>query len=135
MRRTGRRAAAAALVLALSGCAATDGAPVARGAGPPATLLPPMRTFPAAAPRRTARSNAGIARDILALSFELESGTALPVLARFEGPVTVRAIDRDGGTALPPTLLDDLDALLARMRAEAGLDIARTDAASAGITI
>lgn len=92
--------------------------------------LPPMRTFPDPRPVRAARSNQEIARDILDLSFQLESGRALPVLSRFEEPITVRV------TGKPPvTLMADLDRLLYRLRSEANLDIRRISEGQANITI
>ncbi len=124
-RRNAARAAATALLLAVTGCAAPE--PATRIAAAPA--LPEMRLFAALPAPRPTRSNASIARDILDLTFALESGRALPVLTRIEGPITVRAIDRTGGTrGLPPTLLPDLDGLIGRLRREAGLNITRTDA-------
>jgi len=85
--------------------------------------LPPMKTF--TTPRVTApvRSNQAIAQDILDLSFRLESGRELPVLTRFEGPITIRVTGPQ-----PPTLSRDLDRLLARLRAEARLDVRRVAA-------
>ena len=55
------------------------------------------------------RANTEIARDFLDLSFRLESGRHLPVLSRFEGPVTVRLVP-----PAPPLASEDLDALLGR---------------------
>ena len=76
------------------------------------------------------RSNAGMARDILDLAFELESGRELPGLSRFEGPVRVRVAG-----AADAGLRGDLDALLARLRAEAGLDIGVTASSDAEIVV
>jgi hypothetical protein len=90
-----------------------------------------MKSFGAMRATPPARSNQGIAADFLDLSFRLESGRELPVFTRFEGPVTVRVV----GPA-PPTLSGDLDRLLARFRAEAGLPITRVPGtADASITI
>lgn len=76
------------------------------------------------------RSNAEMARDILDLAFELESGRALPGLSRFEGPVRLRvAGEADAG------LRGDLEALLARLRGEAGLDVGLTVSAEAEIAV
>jgi len=77
-----------------------------------------------------ARSNGQIAQDFLDLTFEMESGRPVPVLTRFEGPITVRVT----GPA-PATLQRDLDALLTRLQREAGLPIARSDSAEASITV
>ncbi|ARE38918.1 Transcriptional activator of maltose regulon, MalT [Rhodovulum sp. P5] len=96
----------------------------------PATL-PEMRTFPATQVRAPSRSNARIAQDFLDLSFMMESGRKLPVMTRFEEPVTLRVV----GDA-PPSLEPDLAALLGRLRREARIDIRRVSAAeTAGITI
>jgi len=93
--------------------------------------LPPMRVFSGPVTARTTRSNASIARDFLDLSFSLESGRPLPVLTRFEAPITVRVT----GEA-PPSMITDLDRLIERFRREAGIDIRRTGADEpASITI
>lgn len=72
-----------------------------------------------------ARDNAGIAADILDLSFELETGRRLPRFTRFEGPVRVAL----RGTA-PRTLIADLDSLVGRLRREARIDIRRAKSAA-----
>lgn len=96
-----------------------------------AVQLPPMRSFaPAAMPRPVSLSNADLARDFLDLTFELESGRALPRFSRFEGPVRVAV----RGTAAP-TLQTDLTALLNRLRTEAGIAISQTTDPDAEITI
>ncbi|OZB19579.1 MAG: ATP-dependent transcriptional regulator [Rhodobacterales bacterium 34-62-10] len=92
--------------------------------------LPPMRVFSAPQPSVFAISNTDLARDVIDLSFRLESGRPLPVLTRFEGPISLRVT----GTP-PPTLRSDLNRLLFRLRNEAGIDISQTDAAQANITI
>lgn len=95
------------------------------------TELPPMKAFASGPINTPARPNSQIARDFLELSFELESGRTLPVLSRFEGPVTVRATGR-----APAVLSADLDALVWRLRREAGIDISRVPASSpASITL
>jgi hypothetical protein len=58
-----------------------------------------MRVFTTPRPINFAISNSDLARDFIDLSFMLESGRALPVLTRFEGPVTVRVTGNP-----PPTL-------------------------------
>jgi hypothetical protein len=125
-----RRLALLLGALALAGCAgAVPDVPQRRAA--PEIALPPMKAFPAIPASPPARSNRSIAEDFLNLSFRLESGRELPVFTRFEGPVTVRVVG-----AAPPTLSDDLDRLLARLRAEAGIDVRRVPAAQeASITI
>ncbi len=93
--------------------------------------LPPMKTFDAPQVQSPRRSNATIARDFLDLSFRLESGREMERFTRFEGPVTVRVVGPG-----PASLGRDLDAVLARLRDEAGIDIARVSAERpASITI
>ncbi|RKF15441.1 DUF2927 domain-containing protein [Roseovarius spongiae] len=92
--------------------------------------MPVMRSFPASRPTAPARANSDIARDFIDLAMQLESGRALPVLTRFEGPITVRVTG-----AAPPTLMPDLGRLLHRLRAEAGIDIRQVAANDANITI
>ncbi|MBW6507129.1 MAG: DUF2927 domain-containing protein [Rhodobacteraceae bacterium] len=125
-----------ALLLAaalLAGCAADQRAgPTARASSellaPPAPAgFDPGPGGPA--PRRAA-SNAEIARDFLELSFRLESGRALPVLTRFEGPVSVALTG-----AVPPGAGQELASLLARLRGEAGIDIWQEQRAQAAITV
>jgi hypothetical protein len=93
----------------------------AKGAPPALIDLPPMKVFQPQPPAKTTRSNTSIARDFMALSFQLENGTPLAHFTRFEGPVTVRVI----GAVLPASLGPDLELLLARLRREAGIDITR----------
>lgn len=95
------------------------------------SALPPMKTFGTSRVTAPRRSNAEIARDFLDLSFELESGRALPVLTRFEGPITLRVTGR-----VPASLGPDLSRLLRRLRREAGIAITRVGADQpASITI
>ncbi|MBT7907697.1 MAG: DUF2927 domain-containing protein, partial [Marinovum sp.] len=63
-------------------------------------------------------SNADLARDFLDLSFSLESGRALPMLTRFEGPISVH-LSEHAAESLP----SDLNRLIRRLRTEAGLEI------------
>jgi hypothetical protein len=94
------------------------------------STLPPMKSFGAPSPIRPLYSNTDIARDFLDLAFELESGRALPVLTRFETPVTVRV------TGAPPaSLAPDLARLIQRLRTEAGINISQSQSPSANITI
>ena len=104
-------------------------------AGPSATTraaqsLPPMKSFQGQTLERPRASNQDIARDFLDLSFRLESGRDLQVFTRFEGPITLRLT----GNA-PSYLQRDLNRLLARLKAEAGINITMTSAADASITI
>ncbi len=89
---------------------------------------PPPRVAPAAVPGFVAdtprhpptvtRANAELAEDYLDLTFRLESGRTLPVLTRFEAPITV-AIEGAAGAGARR----DLARLLDRLRNEAGLPL------------
>jgi len=97
--------------------------------------LPPMKAFASSRTETPTRPNSEIASDFLDLSFMLESGRSLPVLSRFEGPVTLAV--RGPATAATEA---DLDRLIDRLRAEAGIDIRRATgtgggAAPASITV
>ena len=105
--------------LALAACSAPSAPDTARLVTLP-SALPPMKTFAGQRAAPPGRSNAAIARDFLDLSFQLESGRQLPVLTRFEGPVSVRVTGR-----VPQSLYPDLDRLLRRLRREAGISITR----------
>ncbi|MFK7762884.1 MAG: DUF2927 domain-containing protein [Roseobacter sp.] len=94
------------------------------------TTLPPMKMFTARAPEAPVPSNRALVRDFLDLSFALESGKALPVFTRFEGPISLRVTGRSTLTLMP-----DLNALLGRLRTEAGIDVSLTEQADASITI
>jgi Protein of unknown function (DUF2927) len=104
----------------LSACAAPQSGLVARGSSPSITL-PSMKLPAGARAPATTRSNASIARDFLALTFSLESGRPLPTFTRFEGPITLRTT----GMALSAVSQRDLDQLIARFGAEAGIRIRR----------
>ncbi|PHQ97208.1 MAG: ATP-dependent transcriptional regulator [Marinosulfonomonas sp.] len=97
----------------------------------PASALPPMKRFTTTNVSPPSRSNTEIARDFLDLSFKMESGRTLPIMTRFEGPITVRV------TGSPPASLEpDLKQLLTRLRREANIPISRVGPAqSANITI
>ena len=64
------------------------------------------------------------------LTFFLENGNQLPILTKFEGPITVRVL----GDA-PDSMRSDLATLLSRLRSEAGIDISATTNDSASITL
>ena len=115
---------------ALAACVPTTEAPSAGRLSSTLSTLPQMRQFSARAGRPPGRANTDMAQDFLDLSFRLETGRDLPVLTRYEGPVSLRVT----GPA-PATATRDLAALLARLRAEAGIAVTRTDAADAAITI
>ena len=89
-----------------------------------------MRIFGQATPEPAARSNYDMAQDFVDLSFRLESGREMEGFSRFEGPVTVRMIG-----SVPPTAAHDLSATLARLRAEAGVEVTSTTTHNASITI
>lgn len=88
---------------------------------PPGGEITSVRFAPVASTRGVTRSNADLAEDFLALTFALESGEKLERLLRYEGPVRVHL-------ASPALAVyrRDIDALLTRLRSEAGLDIALT---------
>ena len=94
------------------------------------STLPPMKAFAEITPRPRPMANRDLVEDFLDLSFEMESGTQLPVLTRFEGPVSLRVTG-----APPPTLARDLRVLLDRLRREAGIPITVTRNPSARITV
>ncbi len=110
--------------LLLAACAPAPTPPAPDKAPGPTThsmrpQLPPVRHFGVYVPEAPHIANADLARDFLDLTFQLESGRALPVLTRFEGPVRVTV---QGAT--PPGMMRDLTALISRLQDEAGIDIA-----------
>ncbi len=117
-----------ACLFLLAACALPAGVPERQT--PAVADLPAMKTFPPGQATPPQRSNAGIARDILALEFQMESGRDLPRLTRFSGPITI-AMTGD----VPPTAAPDLSRLLTRLRAEAGIDITPVAAGPASITV
>jgi hypothetical protein len=111
------RPAALIACLALAACTA------APPSGPEARLpITSIRFGQTILPKGVARSNADLAEDFLDLTFELENGETLPHLLRYERPVRVLLRSPELAPYRP-----DLTALLARIRAEAGIDIAETD--------
>lgn len=92
--------------------------------------LPAMQGFVPGPPLPATRSNVEMAADFLDLEFRMESGRSLPVLSRFEGPITVRATGR-----VPLAAKSELGRVIQRFRAEAGLPISVTEAETANITI
>jgi hypothetical protein len=112
----------------MTACAAPVEVPQRRAQG--SDSLPAMKTFAPSRPAPPYRGNAGIARDFLALAFQMESGRVLDRLTRFEGPITIRLIGQ-----VPPTAPTDLARLLTRLRAEAGLDISQITTGQASITV
>ena len=94
--------------------------------------LPAMKSFAGSPAPAPARSNASIAKEFMTLVFELESGRKLPVMSRFEGPITIRVT----GNRVGPATERDIDRLLFRLRSEARIPITRVRAdQSANITV
>jgi len=128
-----RRSLSVLALCLLSACAATPAAEVTMrftspsGAGTD-LVLPEALAQPAVG--RSSRGNAQMARDFLDLEFRMESGRALPVLTRFEGPITVEMTG-----SVPGSAPAELDRLIGRLRAEAGLDLRRTSGGNASVTI
>lgn len=122
--------AALALTLAvLAACAAPAPFPPASSTGQEAVVATAFSG--AIRPRGTTRSNQVIARDILDLAFQIESGQPLGHLLRFEGPVGVFIAPAFGALAHR-----DLEALLARLRSEAGIEMSRVaDPENANIVV
>ncbi len=118
-------------VLALLGACMPIGpeAPVTRAAVM-GDALPPMKTFAGTGTTGSTRPNSEIAQDFLDLAFRMESGRTVPVMTRFEGPISVRVTGD-----LPPSLVPDLRSLLNRLRSEAAIDIFMTGGPLANITV
>jgi hypothetical protein len=95
------------------------------GSGPPASI----EALPADLPRfeskgqpiGVARANSDIARDILDLMFQLESGERVDRLLKYDRPVRVYLNSPSIATYQP-----EIDNLLSRLRREARIDIAQT---------
>jgi hypothetical protein len=129
------RATAFVSLLMLTACLPVPEADVSKSqsngiVGPGVAMPAAMQDFGlrrAAPPRR---GNAGIAQDFLELSFFMESGRAMRSFSRFEGPVRVRLTGD-----VPQSAASDFDRLLARLRAEAGIDIREVTGGDAQITI
>ena len=123
-----RFACAAALMLGLAACAAPK--PEAQRRASPTEHLPAMKLFAAPVVSRSTGANPDLARDFIELTLAMESGRAVPVLTRFEGPVTVALAG-----AVPASVGPDLTKLVARLRTEAGIDISRSSGPGASITV
>lgn len=121
-------AALTGLSLLLNGCVATE--PQVTSAPAASIDLPDAKRFTTGSPLPALRPNAEMVQDFLDLAFELESGRPLPVLSRFEGPISVRVLGR-----VPSGAEADLARVLARLRAEAGINIQRVSGQDASITI
>jgi hypothetical protein len=122
--------AALVLAMALNACTPTTGGDVSRLMTVSDSDLPPVKVFSSGQHTSPVRSNNDLALDFIELSFKLESGRELPVLTRFEGPVTVAVTGNQ-----PPSLQHDLTRLLARLRSEARINITQTQGTAANITI
>lgn len=118
--------AALLAALTLAGCLAAPEAQVtkarpvgATGSEPgmlaPALLGGPGATGPAPAGRH---GDADMAATFMDLTFAMESGRDLDRFSRFEGPVGVAMTG-----SIPPGAAEELGRVLARFRAEAGIDI------------
>ncbi len=122
----------AALILSLgllAGCATVpfEGTVPERRATPAlSTELPAMKVFASTSPAPTTKSRTELAEDFLDLTFLMESGRALPIFTRFEGPIRVAV----AGANTPPSLMRDLQLLMGRMQREAGIDIAPASSAA-----
>jgi len=103
----------------LAGCAAGTDVQRLQSAAP---AIQPMTVYNPGAPSPIPpmRANAEMVADLLELGFFMESGRPIPQFSRFEGPVKV--VTRGEATPLAQA---DLDRLIARLRTEAGIDIAR----------
>ena len=120
-------------LLVLTACTQTERTEVTKASPLDPTRLvdlPAMRSFSMQTVSAPTRSNADIAADFMDLEFSLESGRRLPVLTRFDGPVTV-AMQGD----VPPTAPADLGQVMGRLRSEAGIDVSFASAANASIHI
>ncbi|MCV6824216.1 MULTISPECIES: DUF2927 domain-containing protein [Halocynthiibacter] len=84
-----------------------------------------MKTFSGPVKTQLNRSNSETARDFLDLTFSLETGRELPVMTRFDTPITVRL---NGAT--PPAGRQELSRLIKRLRTEAQIDIRQVDASA-----
>lgn len=109
-----------ATALLLAACAPQKTTAPSVGAVDRAANLPQMKLFASTTAAPVTRSNAQIARDFIDLSFAMENGTQLSRLTRFEGPIRVAVKGQ-----IPSSLPKDLGQLLARLRNEAGIDIAQ----------
>jgi len=110
---------AALTLLTLSACAAPEGA---QRLNETLQELPAAMPFQPGVPRPLppARANADMVADIMELGFFMESGRPIPQFSRYEGPVWIVLRGE-----VPARAQVDLDRLIARLRAEAGIDLAR----------
>lgn len=126
-----RRGLLVLAALVLAGCGTPPVREVPQRAALATAALPPMKTFGAPDPLPVRQANADLARDFLELAFFMESGREIPVLARFEGPVTLRILGD-----MPPSAGPDMGRLLSRLQREAGIAISQVPGtAAANITV
>ena len=118
------------LMMLLNACVPASHSEVASRAVIADSTLPPMKQFSTARHAPPHMSNAALAQDFLDLAFRMESGRALPVLTRFEGPITLRVAGK-----APATLEPDLARLLGRLRDEAGIEVRQVSGKDANITV
>ena len=107
------------VALTLAACAAPQGAQRLDDSAVPLTTAEPFRPGPPR-PLPASRPNADMAIDIMELGFFMESGRPILQFSRYEGPV--RLVLRG---EVPTRAQFDLDRLIARLRDEAQIDIAR----------
>lgn len=107
---------------------ARSDAPTARSVADTAPAFA-AASFAASMPGAMAHGNSDVAASFMELTFAMESGRLLPTFSRFEGTITV-AMTGD----VPASAAEDLSRLMARLRAEAGIDI-RPAASAAGASI
>ncbi len=118
----------------LVSCAGAPPDPVTKSypeAAPAGLSIPAMQSFSLQAPSSVRHSNSELAANFLALEFHLEGGRDLNRITRFEGPISVALTGN-----VPTTASAELTRLIARFRAEAGLNIATAPSAeTASITV
>ena len=125
--------AALAVSSALTACVPASTAQVSKNfIDGPATDqgLPAMQVFASGPAIGALRPNTEMAADFLDLEFRMESGRAIPVITRFDGPITI-ALTGD----VPPSARGELARVMGRFRAEAGLDVQLATGSDASITI
>lgn len=118
------------ICLGLAGCAVSPPEKVSRNFSDLVEKTG-MQSFPNTATARAVnRSNVDIAKEFLELTFQLESGQAIPHFTRFEEPVSIGI---NPGAARH--VIKDLDRLIARLRAEVGLNVHRVSGNKASIYV
>ena len=122
------------LLALLAACGPAPQAQVSKSAVAPdrlGSLAGPMLRFAPVSGAGPLRPNDQIAADFLDLEFRMESGMAVDRLTRFEGPITFRLTG-----AVPSSAPAEMADLVARLRAEAGIDLRPAAAgAEASLTV